>query len=205
MEIKTTVHLPVGVLNVLNSVYNSKRRHYHSVNHINRMISSFREIAQTSNTISLEVNDWNLFQTAILFHDIVMFEENCEEKSALIAISLMKDYYLQHTCSCEENLRQLQRLIEATDYRYVMVESFEENLIRDLDLEGLADPWEKYLENRELIKAEYPYPEYYDLEFVLGRKKFLQHMLEFPKIYSTKYFKHLEDKARENLQRELDM
>ena len=204
MEIKTRIVLPDGVLNVLNSVYNSKRRHYHTANHINRMLDSFREITQRSNTITLEVWNWDVFQTAILFHDVVMFEDNCEEKSAKVARILMEKQYFHYGRSIEY-LDTLERLITATDYRNIVVENFDEKLIRDLDLEGLADPWEKYLESRELIRAEYPYPEYYDLEFVLGRKKFLQHMLEFPKIYSTKYFEHLEAKARENIQKELDM
>ena len=203
MDVKTRIVLPDGVLNVLNSVYNSKRRHYHTANHINRMLDSFREIAQRSNTITLEVWNWDVFQAAILFHDIVMFEDNCEEKSAEVAKILMEKQYLHYGKSIED-LDTLERLIIATDYRNIVVENFDEKLIRDLDLEGLADPWEKYVESRELIKKEFSYPSYSYVEFVEGRKKFLQHMLEFPEIYSTKYFKHLEGKARENMQKELD-
>lgn len=79
--------------------------------------------------------------------------------------------------------------------------SLDEGLIRDLDLEGLGAPWEVYLHNSFLIRQEYPNISMD--EFCKGRKKFIEHILSFEKIYSTPYFEHLEEKARANLEREL--
>ena len=183
-----------GIRNLLNSVYNSEGRFYHNCNHINKMLAGLDELKEESG-----IKCWYEFaRSAILFHDIVMFTGDDENKSAKIAEYLLLPFYEK------TDVYTICELIKRTNYQEVTHEvGLIVGLIRDLDLEGLGSDWEEYLHNSFLIKQEYPKVTL--REFQEGRKKFLQHMLSFKRIYSTKYFEHLEGKARENMTKELKM
>lgn len=72
----------------------------------------------------------------------------------------------------------------------------------DIDLVGLADDYDNYHDSAMLIRKEY-YNTSID-NFIEGRKKFLQAMLDRKSIYYTDQFKTLyEDKARSNMSCEL--
>lgn len=183
-----------GLRNLLNSVYNSKNRFYHNYKHINKMLAGLHKFKEESG-----IKCWYKFaRMVILFHDIVMFTGDDENKSAEIAEYLLLPFYKK------TDVYTICELIKRTNYKEVTHEvGLIAGLIRDLDLEGLGSDWEEYWHNSFLIKQEHP--EVTLKEFQEGRKKFLQHMLSFKRIYSTKYFEYLESKARENMTKELNM
>ena len=184
--------LDEGIRNLLNLVYNSEGRFYHNCEHINSMLAGLDKFKEESG-----IKCWHEFaRIAILFHDVIMFTGDDENKSAEIAEYLLLPFYKK------TDVYTICELIKRTNYKEVTHEvGLIAGLIRDLDLEGLGSDWEEYWHNSFLIKQEHP--EVTFKEFQEGRKKFLQHMLSFKRIYSTKYFEHLESKARENMAKEL--
>ena len=192
-----------GLRTLVNSVYNSKGRFYHGVNHINSMLSRFEELYEKIPEVKDGV-DYVTMRLAIIFHDLIQGIKNAEIESASIVNSLLQFSTLFNAQLHFDKIKKLLALIVATDYSYTPVNQFslDEGLIRDLDLEGLGAPWEVYLHNSFLIRQEYPNISMD--EFCKGRKKFIEHILSFEKIYSTPYFEHLEEKARANLKRELE-
>lgn len=192
-----------GLRILVNSVYNSKGRFYHGCNHINNMLQKFEELYDNNSEIKDGV-DYVTMRLAIIFHDLIQGIENAEIESASIVNSLLQLSTLSYTQLLFDKIKKLLALIVATDYSYIPVNQFnlDEGLIRDLDLEGLGAPWDVYLHNSFLIRQEYPNISMD--EFCKGRKKFIKHILNFEKIYSTPYFEHLEEKARANLKRELE-
>ena len=192
-----------GLRTLVNSVYNSKGRFYHGVNHINSMLSRFEELYEKIPEVKDGV-DYVTMRLAIIFHDLIQGIKNAEIESASIVNSLLQFSTLFNAQLHFDKIKKLLALIVATDYSYTPVNQFslDEGLIRDLDLEGLGAPWEVYLHNSFLIRQEYPNISMD--EFCKGRKKFIEHILSFEKIYFTPYFEHLEEKARANLKRELE-
>lgn len=185
--------LPTYIENVLTSIYNSKDRYYHTNKHLKKMLDTL-DILIENYYIDKKI-DTDLMTTAILFHDAVMFEENDVEKSARIAELLLKDIYT------EEQIEHIKNLIMATDYSTI-TDKFDEQLIRDLDLFILASDWSEYYEYMKGIFYEYgkdiPLTRYIE-----GRKRVLENMLQWETIYETDIFKEYNDKARENIKREL--
>ena len=181
---------------LLNSVYNSKNRFYHNYKHINNMLNSLDKIIKEYPEIDNKI-DYKVMRTAILFHDIIQGTELNEKYSSEIAEIILRGLYYN-----ESTINKICRLILVTDYFIVDSSSMslEEQLIRDLDLKELASEWQEYQHNGFLIRQEFSVSQ---KEFNLGRQKFLEHMLSFDKIYSTPYFKQLENKARENIEKEL--
>jgi len=188
-----------GLRNLVNSVYNSKGRFYHGCNHINSMLQRFEELYNNNSEIKNKVG-YECMRLAIIFHDLIQGCKDAEFTCANIVSDLLTPL---ETPTNFMDIRDVSVLIRFTDYNfYSEGVDFEHCLIRDLDLEGLGAPWEVYLHNSFLIRQEYPNISMD--EFCKGRKKFIEHILSFEKIYSTPYFEHLEEKARANLKRELE-
>lgn len=182
---------------LLNSIYNDKNRHYHNYNHINTMLKDLDGLFNFLN--HLKINklpiDYKIMRLGIIFHDIVQNTSLNEIYSVDITRSLLKPVIFD-----EEKIDKICDLITATDYVYRDTTDFtyEQKLIRDLDLKGLSLDWIDYFHNGFLIRQEYAIP---NEIFNEGRIKFLKHILSFPKIYSLDFFS--EEKARENLEKEL--
>ena len=184
--------------NILNSIYNSRDRYYHDYAHINDMLILLDELIKVHPEIAEEI-DYIVLRQGIIFHDVVQFTSYNERKS-----SEFTEYILKGLFYSESTIDEICCLITVTDHIAFKDSSdmnLAEKLIRDLDLKGLGADWATYRHNGYLIRKENPVPEN---QFLKGRKKFLEYMLSYDKIYSTKYFAHLEEKARANIQRELD-
>ena len=187
-----------GLRTLVNSVYNSKGRFYRGVNHVNSMLSRFEELYEKIPEVKDGV-DYVTMRLAIIFHDLIQGCKDAEFNCANIVLNLLEPL---ETPTNFMDIRNVGVLIRYTDYDFYSEGiDLDECLIRDLDLEGLGAPWEVYLHNSFLIRQEYPNISMD--EFCKGRKKFIEHILSFEKIYSTPYFEHLEEKARANLKREL--
>ena len=132
---------------------------------------------------------------AIIFHDVVLFEEDPVLKSAEVAELLLKNVLTEDEMNC------VVRIIKATDWTYIP-QSEDELIIRDLDLLILSSDWDEYSKYAKNIELEFgrgiPREQYID-----GRKRVLENMLKWDKIYDTEYFEHLNEKAKMNIKREL--
>ena len=184
--------IPQHVYSILSEVYNSRDRYYHTNNHITKMLNDLEVLVESKN---LNIKTATLISIAILFHDVVLFEEDPVSKSAKIAELLLRDILPI------DDITKVVQFIMATDYAYIP-QNDDELIIRDLDLLILSSDWNEYSEYAKNIELEYgqniPHEQYVD-----GRKRVLENILQWQKIYETKYFDYLNEKANANIRREL--
>ncbi|CCW62273.1 unnamed protein product [Phytomonas sp. EM1] len=75
------------------------------------------------------------------------------------------------------------------------------HLVLDLDLTVFGSPWKGYVNYVEAIRMEYQF--YSDITFMNARYDFIQHVLDQPRVFKTRYFyDKYERVAFENLKRE---
>lgn len=186
------VKIHEGLWSEIEKKYSQKSRYYHNLEHLMNM---FQELNEVRN----QIKDFEIITFSVFYHDIIYkasSKEN-EEKSAELAVSRLAKLQLS-----EHNLQTIEQQILATK-KHQFSESDDINFLTDADLSILGverNIYQKYTEN---IRKEYSvYP---DFLYKPGRKKALQHFLEFETIFKTKHFKEkYEDKARENLKWEID-
>jgi predicted metal-dependent HD superfamily phosphohydrolase len=175
----------------LHKCYNSKRRYYHNLRHIEAVL----QLVQATK------DQWHNYPAAVLasyYHDAVynVLKKDNELKSADMALAhLMKMGLPQADCS------QCAALILATQHHTHSTDT-DCNLFTDADLSILGSPPDSYQRYAEAIRREYAlYP---DLLYKPGRCKVLQHFLGMARIFKTAFFyERYEAQARANLTAEL--
>ncbi|MBX0331773.1 hypothetical protein K3G39_00830 [Pontibacter sp. HSC-14F20] len=176
----------------LKKAYTAKDRHYHNFDHIAYML----ELADRYRVGSPQ---FDLLLFAIFYHDIVYkaTHSDNEAQSALVA-----EERLRQLCIPEAHLMKVEEMIIATKTHLTQEDNLT-NLLLDLDLAILGADEARYDRYSQGVRKEYSiYP---DLIYKPGRRKVLQHFLSHKQIYITPAFQAaLEDKARANLQRELE-
>lgn len=188
----------------LTALYNSPDRHYHNLRHINRCLSYIED----NNLIPW--NHKNVIEVAIWFHDAVYnpYSKYNEHHSANLFTK--SDTYKELAVNGLGEYQLIYDMIFATrlhteDQSFDLYDGDEKLAIEymlDIDLVGLADDYDDYHNSAMFIRKEY-YNTSID-NFIEGRKKFLQAMLDRKSIYYTDQFKTLyEDKARSNMSCEL--
>lgn len=190
---KTVVKLFADVF----KLYSAKSRHYHDMNHIYSMCSSWDSFKHKL------VNPDEIFM-AIIYHDIIYsaIKSNNEEKSA--------NYFYKNVAPIL-NLESLRVLfiptaIKATKHDGTHMEIYKSDIeyLLDFDLHVLGTPHESEYEwYRKGVRKEYKiYP---DCLYNPGRKKVLEGFLKRKKIYLTEDWKVSEKKARKNLRNEIKL
>jgi predicted metal-dependent HD superfamily phosphohydrolase len=171
----------------LNQRYGESHRAYHNLHHIDQMLGTFHAMSESDHAM----------ETAIWFHDSVYDpkQSDNEEQSALLFLRLLGG---EMPASMAERVR---RLILATDPRAARSGRADESLLIDIDRAILAAGPEEYEAYRLAIRREYGHVG--DAQFAAGRGAFLKDCLTRP-IFTTPDFLACEEKARKNLQRELD-
>jgi predicted metal-dependent HD superfamily phosphohydrolase len=190
------------VFDDLDSRYREPHRFYHTWDHISKCLDLLDEHRETaSNPDAVELALW--------YHDSVYVpgNQNNESESARLLA------YFRSRLSISDPLYfAADELIRCTDYaswstrpvyevRHASTQ--DESLTQDIDLSILGsdpDEYDRYVAN---IRREYQRvdPEH----FKRGRRAVLSGFLDVSRIYSTSSFcTHYEEKARDNLQRELD-
>jgi predicted metal-dependent HD superfamily phosphohydrolase len=173
----------------LEKAYSKKSRYYHNLTHLEEMVfwfSKYKEQLQQPNEVLY----------SIFYHDYVykVTRKDNELKSAEHAIVLLKPNH-------QLNKQLVFDSIVATQL-HQHSENEDINWLIDFDLKILSKDWEDYKTYCQQIRKEYnSYP---DFLYNPGRKKALEHFLENKNIYQTETFRtHFEDKARENIQKEI--
>lgn len=171
--------------------YSQKSRKYHNLIHLENMIFELEEVKD-------KISDYDSLLFSIFYHDIIYkaTSKDNEEKSAEKAKTRLEKLNISN-----EKISQIYNQILATK-SHKRSEDSDTNFLLDADLAILGQDWKIYENYTQQIRKEYSiYP---DFMYKPGRKKVLIHFLEFEEIFKTGYFKEkYEEKARENIQREL--
>lgn len=176
------------------SQYSKKSRYYHNLEHIHKMLTQLE-------TIKGEIANLPEIKFAIWYHDIIYksTKKDNEEKSAAFAKNRLKSFSFN-----TNSIKIVEKLILSTKKHNVILNQNQDNAyLLDLDLSILGSNWETYKNYTQQIRKEYKiYP---DFMYKSGRKKVLRHFLERDNLYFTKTYKlQFENKARENIKRELE-
>lgn len=160
-------------------------RHYHTLEHVAAMLHAGRVFP---------LDDVQIM--AVWFHDAVLdpLRTDNEERSAALAADRLR------ACGWAEVLVDRVRGI-VLDTRTHLPTTPGAAAVLDLDLMGLALPWEQFATNTARIRAEYAHLG--DAEFVAGRAAFFAAMLRRDRLFHTPWGAALEGPARANLQRAL--
>lgn len=188
----TTTYANTGIRNIIRQ-YSAAGRHYHNMDHLGDLLCLQQHYAP-------EIIDNDSVLHAIFFHDIIYSatRKDNEERSAQEAVR-----YLQNTrCPVEKQQKV---------YHYITATAQHQNPLADPDLDYLLDfdlhilgatPGQYDAYTKQIRKEYWIYPAFM---YNKGRKSVLQHFLSQPHIYKTAAFREkYEQKARENLERELD-
>lgn len=171
--------------------YSRKSRKYHNLTHLENMILELENVKD-------EILDYDSLLFSIFYHDIIYkaTSKDNEEKSAEKAKIRLEKLNIPN----DKIIRIYNQILATKSHK--RSEDSETNFLLDADLAILGQDWEIYKNYTQQIRKEYSiYP---DFMYKSGRKKVLTHFLEFEEIFKINYFKEkYEEKARENIQREL--
>jgi predicted metal-dependent HD superfamily phosphohydrolase len=171
--------------------YMERHRYYHNKTHLSQCLQELRGVSRLC-------ADFDLVEMAIYFHDAIYdtHAHDNEERSA--------DLFAQVAQTLEmgpEVIEKGRRLILATKHQHEPVD-IDEQIIVDIDLAILGQPWERFEEYEKQIRQEYEWvPEE---TFRSVRAGILKGFLEREHIYATPEFRaRYEARARENLNRSI--
>lgn len=167
--------------------YNEPHRFYHNIFHINDMLNI---------TMGCRPSNVGIVNLIIWYHDSIYdpTHKDNEEKSAELAIEQLKNHLDPKDVDYVANgilltKHQFSSQLLTTDMSIVI----------DADLYILSHDW-CYTAYSRAIRKEYSHLN--DVEYIAGRKQFLEKMLLKKSYYSI--FTQRNDKAKKNMQMELD-
>lgn len=182
------------VFELLESHYEESHRYYHGFSHIQALFDKATQ---------LQIN-WlapDLVAFAIWFHDVIYdaTKTDNEQKSAELAVEVLS----KNTTLDQDQIKYIDQLILATAKHELILDNADFRNFLDLDLSILGESWSVYQAYAESIRKEYqhvPWPMYQ-----AGRKQILERFLTRASIYYSNFFRDmLEEKARENIRREIE-
>ncbi|MDE1464965.1 HD domain-containing protein [Spartinivicinus poritis] len=178
--------------------YRQPWRHYHTLKHIEQMLSLFQ---QYESSISSPPTVF----FSICFHDYyyLPWRKNNEKRSAIKAIKELEKLHLGSLS------HDVEHMILATEKHLPSADLFPINktdteLLLDFDLAILGSQWVNYLHYCQQIRKEYWFVP--QNKYQAGRKQILMNFLTRERLYfSEQFFAQLEQQARENIQREIQL
>lgn len=179
-------------LSEIKQKYTEPHRFYHTIGHVEKMLNEF-------NAFNSGNSDYPNLILAIIYHDVIYKPKRSDNelKSAAFAEKQLKrlNYPFRET----EIIKQL---ILSTKKHELVLNSYQEKLLLDLDLIILGTPEKEYLAYAENIRKEYSFvPRFL---YRKKRKEVLQNFLSKDKIYFTDEFHaKYEKQARRNIKFEI--
>ena len=173
--------------------YSSKKRHYHTLQHIENLHMQLFEVKE-------KLQNWKTILFTLYYHDIIYNPQKLtnEEKSAKLAQKRMEQISVSKEMieNCKHQILATKTHIKSTDN--------DTNYFTDADLSIFGENWETYSLYYKNIRKEYSiYP---DFVYNPGRKKVLNHFLGMDAIFKTDVFYHkFETQAKHNLRKELEL
>ena len=191
-DLAQTLSLPAALSDVilaeLQAGYGETGRHYHTDRHI---------VSLLDRAVGLDFRDGEIAQLAIFFHDLVYdpLRNDNERRSAEVMTQRLSDHVSAN------KLDKATAIIEATASHQPTGDA-DTDLVLDLDMGILGQPWPIYETYARGVMAEYlPYTG--EAAWRQGRVSlFIDPTLARGKIFITDHFKPFDDRAMENLQRE---
>ncbi len=186
---------------IIDALHAHPARGYHNLVHIGECLAELdacRELA----------SDGDLVEVAIWTHDCIYVpgRKDNETRSAEIGVRLARalnpvaPHVSRTTKWSADTVRQL---IMATLHAPEPLQG-DAALIADIDLSGLALPWDKFAMKSSLIREEFSFVP--DDAYRQGRSAFLRGMLAREKIFRLPWFvERYEAAARENLAKSIEM
>lgn len=168
--------------------YGHPSRHYHTEKHI---------VAMLSGAAGLDFNDPDMARLAIVFHDVIYdpARSDNEQRSAILLKERLAGLV------APDRLDRAAGIITATAGHQPSGDH-DTDLVLDLDMAILGQPWPVYLSYAQGVMAEY-LPHIGDAAWRQGRVSlFIDPTLSRRDIFITERFKPLEMQARENLRHE---
>ncbi|WP_303310153.1 hypothetical protein [Hymenobacter sp. BT730] len=174
--------------------YEAPERHYHSLEHIRRLLNTLDEHRDM-------VQDATVVELAIWFHDAVYnpLRDDNEARSSQLARE-----FLENTSLSKEQWARVRFLIERTkDHSQPQpADDTDLHFFLDADLQILGAPEADYGQYAQQVRQEYRLVP--DFLYRRGRRKVLEKLLSSSPLYRTNFFhQKLEEAARYNLQAEL--
>jgi predicted metal-dependent HD superfamily phosphohydrolase len=178
--------------NSLVAAYSTPSRYYHTLKHIDRVLSTIQILqGYTNNLAAVQLAAW--------FHDVVYDTEakDNEERSADYAFELLSSLGIP-----ESIIITVTRLILNTKDHQAAVNDYDSQVLLDADLAILAANSVEYEEYAHAIRQEYGWlPE---KDYITGRQKVLERFLQRSHIYFTPLMlEFAEPSARGNIQAEI--
>jgi predicted metal-dependent HD superfamily phosphohydrolase len=172
--------------------WNQPHRHYHTAEHLARVLSVIDDYAGTA-------SDAAAVRLAAWYHDAIYdpFRVDNEEASALLAEATLPDLGV-----APERIHEVARLIRLTASHDPAPGDRNGSLLTDADLAILAAPRDEYRTYTVAVRREYAHVP--DAAFIAGRAEVLNNLLRLPRLFHTPALRERwEDLARQNISREL--
>lgn len=173
--------------------YSAPQRHYHNLRHILSMLNSAEALRE-------QFEDPVPAMLAIVFHDAVYdpARNDNEAQSAAVMRALLKGAVKEETLEVAAFTILATKAHQATEHR-------DTDLVIDLDMAILAQPWAIYARYAAGVMAEYT-PTYGEAVYRDARPRlFLDPTVEHGQIFLTELFKPLTAQAIHNMQREREI
>ncbi len=173
-------------------ITSSARRYYHTLKHIDHVLSTIQILQGYTNNIAT-------VQLAAWFHDVVYDTkaQDNEERSAEYTFELLSNLGIP-----ESTITTVNRLILNTKDHQAAANDYDSQVLLDADLAILATNSVQYLEYAHAIRQEYGWVG--EADYITGRQQVLERFLKQPCIYFTPLMlEFAEPSARGNIQGEI--
>lgn len=181
-------------LMIVKTKYSEAHRHYHTLSHVNRLISLLEDnlslkVDKTFN----EMDKYAIIYLSIIFHDLIYDPKSKTNKADSI---IMFDEFISDfkDCFSSEIVDQVRKNIESTILHNHINNLC--NLFLDFDLEILSSDRETYQEYANHVRMEYHFVQ----DFNQKRIQVLQTFLNRRHVYQCPEFRYAN--SREGIQRE---
>lgn len=177
-----------SVIQELKTVYANPSRFYHNLDHIYGMLDRLDKCCP------LAIHPHRI-KLAIWFHDAVY-----DPKASDNEIKSAELWDRKMPLFLDEAILEWGRRAILASIDHLPNKDHDIQLFLDLDLAPLGDPWETFQAAGEALRKEASHLD--TNTFNKRRKKFLEHVLERPRIFGTNFWhSHLEEQAQENIRR----
>jgi predicted metal-dependent HD superfamily phosphohydrolase len=171
--------------------YNERKRHYHNLVHVTRLLALCDELGICDPDIML----------AVIYHDIIYRPGSLknEEKSAAYALESLGRLGVN-----PDRMGQVCEMILATANHLIPQDNPLTQTLLDLDMSILGSPREDYQAYADGVRKEYPWLP--GVVFEKKRRQFLERVLAEEYIFHTDLFREkYEGSARANIEWELGL
>ncbi|MBD2529145.1 hypothetical protein H6G97_06000 [Nostoc flagelliforme FACHB-838] len=178
--------------NPLVAAYSTPGRYYHTLQHIDRVLSTIQILqGYTNNLAAVQLAAW--------FHDVVYDSQaqDNEERSADYAFEFLNNLGIP-----DSTITTVTRLILNTKNHQAAVDDYDSQVLLDADLAVLATNQVLYGEYTHAIRQEYSWMA--EKDYITGRQQILERFLQRSRIYFTPLMSEFaEPSARGNIQGEI--